>query len=102
MPAPGKIDRTTLSYVALVALNVNGSIRNVGDAVPEAAGWKNLHSYIASGQIAIVNEATANPSVRQDKMAFTQKTKAAGNAPFTHYRPTDPFLNPASVPVDEA
>lgn len=101
MPAQ-KHRPTGLTYVALRPLSVNGTRRNVGDAVPEAAGWKNLHHYIASGQIKIVNNATANTNVRQDRMAYTQKTKAAGNRPFTRYHPVDPFLNPASVPVDQA
>lgn len=42
-------------YVAGKRLKIgNGDYREYGDPVPEAAGWKNLGSYLSSGAIRIV------------------------------------------------
>lgn len=93
--ASGKRNISGLSYVALKAMNVNGTRRNRGDAVPEAANWKNLHNYVSAGFIGVVNEGAAT-DIRKNT-----KTKAAGGAGFTEYRPQAPDLTPASVPVDQ-
>lgn len=95
MPKPGQIDYTTFTYVALRQMNVAGSVRNIGDAVPEAAGWKNLSNYLSAGYVAIVNWVDF-PAVRKNSI-----TKAQGQKDYTHHRPVDPLGAPAAVPVDE-
>ena len=51
-------------YVARKRLKVGDSYRMPGDEVPEAAGWRNLHSYLSSGAVVLVQtdrvQATGN------------------------------------------
>jgi hypothetical protein len=101
MPKSRNINRGALTYVALRRLKVGASWRNPGDAVPEAAGWRNLHNYLSSGQLKVVGIRTNNPNIKQGKFAYTQTTKPAGNKPYTNYRPVSDDLTPASVPLDQ-
>lgn len=101
MPKPGQIDYTTMSYVALRDLKVNGAVRTAGSAVPEAAGWKNLSHYISQGQIAIVAPHNNHPAAPTSAAAKTSKTgKAEGNAEYTRYRPADHTGLPAKIAND--
>lgn len=101
MPKARNFDRTALSYVALRRLKVGAGWRNPGDAVPEAAHWRNLHNYISAGYLRVVGERANNPNIKQGKFAYTQTTKPAGNQPYTHHRPVGDDLTPASVPLDQ-
>lgn len=101
MPKPQSIDYTSLSYVALRRLNVNGTVRNPGDAVPEAAHWRNLANYLSAGHLAVVSGKN-HPGVRQNPQAKqTQIVKAQGRKPYTHHRPVDHTGAPSVVPIDE-
>jgi len=102
MPKPRSWDRTSVTYVALKRMNVNGTVRNIGDAVPEAAHWRNLHNYLSAGYLKIVGERSNNPAVKQGKWAYTQQTKPAGNKPYTNYHPVSDDLSSPSLPVDKA
>lgn len=103
MPRPQDIVYSGFSYVALRRLSVNGTVRNPGDAVPEAANWRNLANYISSGQIAIVGAINNHPGVRKTATAKqSQVTPKAGNKDYTHYRPVDHTGTPASIPADQA
>ena len=46
-------------YVALRRLTVDGSVREPGDEVPEAAGWRNLRAYIGAGHVERQERADA-------------------------------------------
>ena len=48
-------------YVALRRLNVDGSVREPGDEVPEAAGWRNLRAYLSAGHVERQERADAPP-----------------------------------------
>lgn len=101
MPKPQSIDYTSLSYVALRRLKVGSSWREPGDAVPEAAHWRNLSNYLSAGHLAVVSGKN-HPGVRQAPVAkHTQITKPQAQKPFTHHRPVDHTGTPASVPIDE-
>lgn len=94
-------DTTTLTYVALKQLNVNGAVRQIGAAVPEAGSWRNLSNYISSGYIAVVGLATGgHPGVPSGKAARTKIGRPEGNKEFTHYRPVSPDGVPSTVPSD--
>lgn len=99
--ASNLVDPTALTYVALKPLNVNGTVRNPGAAVPEAAGWRNLSNYISAGQIAVVGLATGgHAGVPGGKAARTKVGRPEGNKDYTHYRPTSPDGVPSKVPSD--
>ena len=44
-------------YFAGKRITVHGKTRNVGDEVPEAAGFANLRAYLSTGQIITVEDA---------------------------------------------
>jgi hypothetical protein len=101
MPKPGDIDYTAMTYVALKDMRVDGSVRAKGEEVPEAAGWRNLHSYISQGYIAIAAPQTNHPAAMKSAGAKTSKTgKSEGNAEYTRYRPTDHTGLPAKIAND--
>lgn len=101
MPKARTVNRSAMTYVALRRLKVGTTWRNPGSAVPEAAGWRNLHNYISAGYIKIVGVRANNPNVKQGKFAYTMINKAQGNKPYTNHRPITDDLVPASVPVDQ-
>jgi hypothetical protein len=45
-------------YVARKRLQIAGQWREPGEEVPEAAGWRNLHSYLSSGAVVLVQTDT--------------------------------------------
>jgi len=45
---------TQRQYVAGRRLKIGHGFREVGEPVPEAAGWKHLASYLSSGSVKIV------------------------------------------------
>lgn len=100
MPKPGEINFTTLSYVALRDLKVNGVVRAAGSPIPEAATFRNLHNYISSGQIAIVNGGDHPGAASPTTGKTSQRGKSEGNAEYTRYRPTDHNSVPAKIAND--
>ena len=42
------------TYVARKRLKVGDEWREPGEEIPEAAGWRNLHSYLSSGAVTLV------------------------------------------------
>ena len=52
------------TYVARKRLKVGDEWREPGEPIPEAATWRNLHSYLSSGAVMLVQtdvvQATAN------------------------------------------
>lgn len=48
--------KVKLQYVALKHMKVGDGIREPGDPVPEANDWKNVHAYVARGDLAVVQE----------------------------------------------
>lgn len=101
MPKSRNFDRTALTYVALRRLKVGATWRNPGDAVPEAAHWRNVHNYISAGHLKVLNARTTNPNIKQGKWAYTQTTKPAGNKPYTNHRPVGDDLTTPSIPLDQ-
>lgn len=99
--ANGQYDLTSSSYVALKPLKVNGTTRNPGDAVPEAAHWRNLSSYIAAGKIAVVGLATGgHTGVVSGKAKRERVVRPAGDKDYTHYGPADHTGIPSVIPSD--
>jgi hypothetical protein len=82
-----------LTYIALRRLKVGSTYREKGDAVPEAAHWRNLDNYISSGQIAVVGGPQAHPGTRAK-----QPGKAQGGVVFP--QPADHTGRVAKPPVD--
>ena len=41
-------------YAARKRLRVGDEWREIGDLVPEAASWRNLHSYLSSGAVVLI------------------------------------------------
>ena len=68
-------------YAARKRLLVGEEWRQPGDLVPEAAGWRNLHSYISSGAIVLVQT--------DDVQAYGMK----------QHIPTDTQLDPLTARV---
>lgn len=99
--ANGQYNLASSSYVALKRLKVNGVTRNPGDAVPEAATWRNLSSYIASGQLAVVGLASGgHTGVPSGKAKRERVVRATGHKDFTHYGPVDHTGVPSTIPSD--
>jgi hypothetical protein len=99
--ANGHSDLTSVTYVALKKMQVDGTTRNIGDAVPEAAHWRNLSNYLASGYLQVVGLASgAHAGVPAGKAKRTRVGPPAGNAEFTHYGPVDPDGVPSRIPSD--
>lgn len=83
-----------LTYVALRRLKVGSDVREPGDLVPEAAGWRNVSNYLSGGWLALVNSTTLSGATK------ARMGKKAGNAEFTKHQPYDASGTPASIPVD--
>lgn len=92
-----QVDLTTVTYVALRDMKIGGSTRTKGSAVPEAASWPNLSTWIASGYIGTTQATTVG---KPSHLLHTKVGKAEGNAEYTHYRPVDYQGVPAKISTD--
>lgn len=82
------------TYVALRRLKVGTDIRNPGDLVPEAAGWRNVSNYLSGGWIAVVSPTTMAGA------APARVGKKSGNAEYTKSQPHDYNGTPAHIAND--
>lgn len=87
-----------LSYVALKRLKVGASYRYPGDAVPEAATWRNVHNYLSSGYLAVVGTAHAHPGQANRVVGIKEGPGALQKRP----RPYDHNGVAANMPVDKS
>jgi len=67
------------TYIAGRRINVNGSFRNRGDAVPEAASWKNLNTYLRIGHVIKID--TDEVTAFQDSNPVAVAAAEADTAP---------------------
>lgn len=58
-------------YIAKRRMNVDGEVREPGDAVPEAAAWPNLRAYLGSHLDEVPDEPapTATPTTEAPPVA---------------------------------
>lgn len=101
-PKNNEIDRSGLTYVALKRMQIGASWREIGQAVPEAAGWRNVHNYISQGFLAVTGGALAHPGVRANQPGRpVGATRTQGNE-FASYQPTDHTGAQSKPPIDAA
>lgn len=98
-------DLAAVTYVALKPLKVGSSTRQRGEAVPEAATWRNLSSYISAGKLAVVSPENhpAIPKAKTTKANRERVGREAGTGlthetEYLHYSPVDHTGAKATVP----
>lgn len=98
-------------YFALTPMQIADEMRNAGDMVPEACGWKYATSYLSNGQLGVIPVSVLSADDRrklyewEQEQAKVQKAalKAAEKAaePEPAAEPTDTYDNPVEWSLND-
>lgn len=84
-----------MGYIAGVRLDLGTRVAEIGDPVPEAEGWSNLHAYLQTGQVVEVDDEAGGeasegrpPAPRRSTPRKAAAKKPAAKKPAAKRKPT--------------